>query len=57
MFHLKEGRLMKSASHDLLESLGNCILYPICINNLERLQCLFNKLTPKLLSTVANTSF
>lgn len=48
---------MKSASYDILESVGNCILYPICINNLERVQRLFNKLTPKLLSTVPNTSF
>lgn len=46
---------MKQASYDLLESEGNCILYPICINNLERLQWLFNKLTTKLLSTAANT--
>lgn len=54
---LKIGKLMKSASYNLLESMGNCILYPNYANNLERLQCLFNKLTLKLLSSIPNISF
>ena len=49
---LKIGKLMKSASYNLLEPVGNCILYPNCVNNLERLQCPFNKLTLKLLSSI-----